>query len=371
LIGVNVAVFLGQIILARLAPEEAARLGHALALSGRDFHVWSLVTYQFVHGGFLHIAGNMLFLYVFGPNLEDRLGRGWFLLFYLVGGSVAGATHILWTPAVPVVGASGAISAVTGAFLVFFPRTVVRVFMFFFIIGVIQIPAMWFIGFQVFINLMYQGLGSSGNVAYLAHLGGYAFGFGVSYALLAMGLTPREPYDLFSMGKQARRRRQFRELTSRGHDPWSGRTTGRRDPRTEDKPDPQTEAMVARRTEIGRLITENRLDEALTSYRVFRTEFDTPMLARNAHLALANHAFATGAREDAAAMYEAFLSSRPKDAEAPRIRLMLALLNTRYLGRPDRAAALLAGLTPLLRDPEHAALAQSLLGELGVAEEPA
>jgi len=367
LIGLNVAVFLGQALLTRFAPDLAARLDPELVLRGADFKVWTLVTYQFVHAGFWHIAGNMLFLYVFGPNLEDRLGRWWFLLFYLAGGAAAGGVHAVWSPAVGIVGASGAVSAVTGAFLVFFPRTIVRVFILFFVIGVIHIPAMWFIGFQIFLNVFYQGMGGDGRVAYLAHLAGYAYGFAVAYALLATGAMPREVYDLFSMGKQARRRRQFRELTSRGHDPWGGRPKGARGPRIEEKPDPKAEALAQRRAEISRAIAEKRLDEGLDRYGRLVEEFGAPALPRDAHLTLANHAFSVGRHEDAARLYEAFLAARPKDAEAPHVRLMLALVRARYLDKPDEARPLLSGLDRALRDPEHSALARALAAEVGEA----
>ena len=368
LIGVNVIVFLAQLILARFEPELAQKVYQALWLHGKNFTPWSLATYQFVHGGFMHIAGNMLFLYVFGPNLEDRLGRWWFLLFYLVGGAAAGAAHAIWEPGAPVVGASGSISAVTGAFIVFFPRTVVRVFVFFFIIGVFHLPAAWFIGFQIFMNLVFQGLGANDGVARLAHIGGYAYGFVVAWALLAAGFMPREPYDLFSMGRQAKRRRAFRELTSRGHDPWSADSPKRRGPRAPAKPDPKAEELACRRAEISAMIAEKRLDDAASAYRSLRADFDKPALSRDGLLALANHSFAAGAHTDAAATYEIFLASRAKDPESPRVRLMLALLLTRYLGRPGEARPLLEGLADSLNEESQKALASALADEAGAGK---
>ena len=122
-------------------------------------------------------------MYVFGPNVEDRFGRWWYLTFYLAGGASAGAAQILFSPG-SVIGASGSIAAVTGAYLVFFPRTHIKTLLFFFIIGIFWIPSMWFIGFAIAKDLLFQGFSAGQGVAYMAHLGGYAFGFGISMTLL-------------------------------------------------------------------------------------------------------------------------------------------------------------------------------------------
>ena len=369
LIGLNVGLFLAEVLLGRFEPELFERMRTTLWLHGDRLTPWSFVTYQFLHGGFLHLAGNMLFLYVFGPNIEDRLRRWWFLLFYLVGGAVAGGVHALWTPHLPVVGASGSISAVTGAFLVFFPRTNIKVFVFFFYIGVFHIPALWLIGFQIFMNIFYQGVGGGSNVAYLAHLGGYAYGAAIAYALLAMGLIPREPYDLFSTARQARRRRAFREVTTRGHDPWSGAAPRRQGPRAIAKPDPKAEELATRRAEVSRLIATHDLLAAAEAYRALCRDFDKPVLNRDHQLAIANFNFQQGRHQDAAEAYAIFLLKREKDHEMPRVRLMLALLYARYLNRPADARAMLHDLLPHLSDADQRQMAQTLQDELAVAPE--
>ena len=127
---------------------------------------------MFMHGGWLHLAGNMLFLWIFGNNVEDRIGRLRFLLFYLASGLAALVGHVLVQPesALPVVGASGAIAGVMGAYLVLFPRAWVKTWVFLF---VTEIPAAlflvgWFIS-QFFIN-------PNSGVAWVAHVSGFAFG---------------------------------------------------------------------------------------------------------------------------------------------------------------------------------------------------
>jgi membrane associated rhomboid family serine protease len=113
-------------------------------------NVWlAVVTSMFLHGGLLHIGGNLLFLWVFGNNVEDRLGKVGFALFYLVGGVVAALAHIAVGPdsTVPVVGASGAIAAVMGAYLIWYPNARVRTAIFMIFITVVSVPAKWVLGF--------------------------------------------------------------------------------------------------------------------------------------------------------------------------------------------------------------------------------
>ena len=122
-------------------PRVLADVGH---FDPRHFRAWQLITYQFVHDpyGVLHIAFNMLFLWVFGAAVEDRLGRMGFTAFYLVGGIVAALVHAVFNPDNPVIGASGSIAAVTGAFLALFPRSRIQLFIFFFFVGVISVPSL-------------------------------------------------------------------------------------------------------------------------------------------------------------------------------------------------------------------------------------
>jgi rhomboid family protein len=152
------------------------------------------VTSMFLHAGLLHIAGNMLFLWIFGDNVEDRLGHLGYAVFYLAGGLVAGATHVLSNPnsLVPTVGASGAIAAVMGAYMVLYPsariETAVIVFIF---MRIIALPAfvwlgLWFV-FQVLAANAGGRVPDQGGVAFFAHIGGFAFG---ALAGLLLKLSP-------------------------------------------------------------------------------------------------------------------------------------------------------------------------------------
>ena len=142
----------------------------------------TLFTAMFMHGGFAHLFGNMLYLWIFGDNVEDALGHLRFFLFYIVTGLAAGLSHVFVTaafggnPLIPSLGASGAISGVLGGYFVLFPRRRVRVLLFY---NVVEVPALLVIGlwflFQVFSGAGSAG-GSGGGVAYGAHVGGFIAG---------------------------------------------------------------------------------------------------------------------------------------------------------------------------------------------------
>jgi membrane associated rhomboid family serine protease len=146
-------------------------------------HHWiTILTAMFMHGSWSHIIGNMIFLWAFAPEIEDAMGRGRYLVFYLVGGLVAMLAQVLADPhsTVPNLGASGAIAAVMGAFLVTYPRDQIRTLLFIFVFARIRfIPAALLIGFWFLTQLVHVGTVAqvqTGGVAYLAHVGGFIFG---------------------------------------------------------------------------------------------------------------------------------------------------------------------------------------------------
>ncbi len=137
---------------------------------------------MFMHGSWSHIIGNMIFLWAFAPEIEDAMGRSRYLAFYLVGGLVAMLAQVLADPhsTVPNLGASGAIAAVMGAFLVTYPRDQIRTLLFIFVFARIRfIPAVFLIGLWFLTQLFHAGSVAqvqTGGVAYLAHIGGFIFG---------------------------------------------------------------------------------------------------------------------------------------------------------------------------------------------------
>jgi len=192
IIAANILVFLYQL---SLGPELKAfifkmglvpyEITHFIDLEPASSFplAFNFISSMFMHGGFVHIIGNLWFLWIFGDNIEDRLGHFKFLLFYLLCGFIATLTHVLFNfnSPVPVIGASGAISGVMGAYLLLFPTArVYTLFIFFYFIRVIPIPALIVIGFWIIIQIL-QGVQTIGlpeltGVAWFAHIGGFAAG---------------------------------------------------------------------------------------------------------------------------------------------------------------------------------------------------
>jgi membrane associated rhomboid family serine protease len=193
LIVVNALVFLYQLML----PEPALRLFVAnYALIPAWFSVPALFTSQFLHGGWMHVLSNMLYLWIFGDNVEDRLGHVPFLIFYLGAGAAAALLQTLFDPfsSVPMLGASGAIAGVMGAYFVLYPQSRVLTLIFLFIfVDIVEIPAIFFLGIW-FLTQLLSGVGSlgvsnavGGGVAFWAHIGGFVVGLLIGLVLRRRG----------------------------------------------------------------------------------------------------------------------------------------------------------------------------------------
>lgn len=138
----------------------------------------TVLTSMFMHGSWAHILGNMLFLWIFGNNIEDHLGHGKYLLFYLAGGVAAAVTQLLSgaSSQVPTIGASGAIAAVMGAYFFLYPRAKIQTLIFFIFITIVRLPAWIFLGIWFVMQLFEGTFGAAQGVAVWAHVGGFLFG---------------------------------------------------------------------------------------------------------------------------------------------------------------------------------------------------
>jgi membrane associated rhomboid family serine protease len=179
IIVVNVVVFVLELMRGDAFVTQWAAVP-AQIVSG---HHWiTILTAMFMHGSWSHIIGNMIFLWAFAPEIEDAMGRGRYLVFYLVGGLVAMLAQVAASPhsTVPNLGASGAIAAVMGAFIITYPRDQIRTLLFIFVFARIRfIPAALLIGLWFISQLFHAGAVAqvqTGGVAYLAHIGGFIFG---------------------------------------------------------------------------------------------------------------------------------------------------------------------------------------------------
>jgi len=145
-----------------------------------DQQVIAFLTFMFLHGGFFHLLGNMWFLYIFGDNVEDRLGHFRYLAFYLLCGLASGISHLFlnWTSQIPTIGASGAIAGVMGAYFILHPRAkVLTLIPIFFFIQFVEIPAFVFLGFWIFFQFLSAAFSAqTGGIAWWAHIGGFVFG---------------------------------------------------------------------------------------------------------------------------------------------------------------------------------------------------
>ncbi len=204
LILANVVVFLYQLTLPEVALESflqhfAFFPAHFLQAPLLSWERWQpVLTSMFLHGGFMHIVGNMWYLWLFGDNVEDALGHGRFLLFYLLCGIAAALTHALTNPAstIPTVGASGAISGVMGAYMLFFPHSrIITIVPLFLTWMTLAIPAYVFLGFWALLQI-YNGMLLSadnlGGVAWWAHAGGFVAGMFIGP--LFRRRLPRAPF---------------------------------------------------------------------------------------------------------------------------------------------------------------------------------
>jgi len=183
LVSMNVLVFLYQFSLGPAVNDFVFAFGLVPAL----FSWPTVLTSMFLHGGFLHVAGNMLYLWIFGDNVEDRMGHGRFAAFYLLCGTAAALGQMLTSPnsPLPMVGASGAVAGVMGAYFVLYPHSrIVTLVPIFFFIQIIEVPALFFLGIW-FVMQFLSGVGSIatatggqpvGGIAFWAHIAGFAAG---------------------------------------------------------------------------------------------------------------------------------------------------------------------------------------------------
>jgi membrane associated rhomboid family serine protease len=196
LIVINILVFLFEV---SLEPYSRNEFIAVYGLVPDHLSFLSMLTSMFLHGGWMHVLGNMWFLWIFGDNIEDILGPAKFLLFYLLCGSAAAMAQFLANPdsRVPMVGASGAIAGVMGAYLVKFPHSRIHTLWFiFFFITTVDIPAWLWLIFWFLIQFFngvgtigYSHVSEGGGVAFLAHVGGFLAGIALIYLLV-----PRQRY---------------------------------------------------------------------------------------------------------------------------------------------------------------------------------
>lgn len=341
LIAANFIVFFIQIAHNSAQPGSSSFVD-PLILRPDDPRLWQYFTYAFLHANWLHIIGNMLFLYIFGNNINDRMGHVGYLAFYLAGAVFAGIGYVVVEHQGGVLGASGAVAAVTGAYLVLLPRSNITILFFFYLVGTYEIPSLWFILFffaqDVVGQIAPQLFGGVEAVAHMAHIAGTLFGATLCCTLLAVGLLPRDQFDIVALAQRWNRRRQYRDMVSHGYNPfgYTPATPSRADPRPQ-PPDPNAQRTMELRAKISQALTDHDLPTAAPLYRELIGIDANQVLARNYQLDMANFLASQQHYEEAAAAYERFLHFYPKYEQIEQVHLMLGIIYGRYLNQPQRA----------------------------------
>ena len=193
LIAINAIIFLAEVIVTanfsdRAATNALLQTYGAIPNKVLGGDIFSVISSMFLHGGIAHLIGNMLFLFVFGDNIEDKFGRIKYILFYIAWGIAAAYAHSFYAVStgggeIPAIGASGAISGVLGAYLVLFPRAKIFTIIAAFFITTVRIPAIAYIPFWFVMQVIFGLLNPLGGVAYLAHIGGFLAGVLTGYVM--------------------------------------------------------------------------------------------------------------------------------------------------------------------------------------------
>ena len=329
-------------------------------------YIWQFVTYAFLHGGLWHILGNMYFLYLFGNNVNDKLGNTGYVCFYLAGAVFSGLGSALLSHN-PILGASGAVAAVTGAYLVLYPKTLITVIIWYFYDT--EIRAMYFIALKLilFDNILMAD--PSHGIAYNAHLAGYGFGIFAILGMLAIGLIPKDFNDLWSMLLQWNRRRTFRDAVSDGYDPYVGRTKKTVSAKVHAAPDKAPESEQAKkimdlRSRISLAMSNHSNTAAANLYIELLGIDDSQTLPRQLQLDVANQLMAEGQWQHSAKAYERFLTQYKNYEFVEQVHLMLGLLYARYLNRPEEALKELKTAADRLTDPGQKNMCQQEINRL-------
>lgn len=358
LIGLNVVLFL--VFHGPIAGEgmEAIKERH-LAFQSDEPAIYQFFTYQFLHGGFGHLMGNLVFLWVFGNSVNGKLGNAAYLCFYLAGGVFAAWAYAMVHPSYfHLIGASGAIAAVTTAYMALFPRSHVTVLAWFFIfLHFFELPALLLIGLKIVIwdNVIAPRFGGPSQVAYGAHLAGYTFGFFAALAMLLVRAVPRDQFDILAVWSRWFRRKEF-ALAMR--DPRSAARaqfgsvarTGGDAANGLDPDDPKAAQLAELRIRVGQALESNALDDAMSGFRELLAGDPRQCLPERHQLEIARALYGSGRLAEAAAAFSRYVDYYPDAAEAPNVRFLLGIIYARDLRQYEAADRYLTQGMSQLRD---------------------
>ncbi len=354
ILGLNIVAF-AAFNLSGIAVFDVWRIDY-LVLQSDWPSIHQFFTYQFLHADGWHLAGNMLFLWVFGNSVNAKLGDIGYALFYLAGGVFAAIVFVVGHTE-RLLGASGAIAAVTTAYLVLFPRSHVTVLFIFFFITAFEVPALILIGIKIVLwdNVIAPGIHGQGNIAISAHLGGYLFGFAAASTMLLVRVIPRDHFDLLALMDRWNRRRAYRTALN---DPQARRvaefgTVARPVQMSEAErkaEEDRHERIIELRSRIHECVGLGDIGAAAALVEELMTVDPHQCLSANDQMAVAREFYATGRLAQAARAYENYLAAYRTGFDAEEIRLLLGIIYARDLKQYDAAEVHLMDCANRLKD---------------------
>jgi len=309
-------------------------------------------TYQFLHGDVGHLFGNLLFLWVFGNSVCSKMGGGPYAIFYLASGVFAAWFNVMFkSEPFFLIGASGSIAGVTTAYLALFPRSYVTVLVWlFFFIQFVELPAMILIGLKIIVwdNMIAPRVGGADQVAYLAHLGGYLFGFGGALAMLAIRGVPRDQFDILALWSRWKRRQS-----------WEAPVPGKLE-RAAGQVQKDSAAELAffdqisdLRSRIAEDIERRAIGAALEQYEKLQALSAGQCMPEAQQLEIAREYYRRGEYPAAAKAFERFVQGYPEAIDASNVRLLLGIIHARDLREYETAERLLTESMRGLRDDQR------------------
>jgi membrane associated rhomboid family serine protease len=370
IIAANVVVFfLSHDLAARVDPTTGHRQTirdwiFPFLLDGADPKLYQFLTYQFLHGDFAHILGNMVFLWVFGNSVNGKMGHGPYLLFYLAGGVFAATGYALFKPS-PMLGASGAIAAVTTAYLALFPRSNIEFIYWWFFIGFIELPSVFMIVLKMILwdNVIAPNLsGPAGltQVAYGAHLAGYLFGFVAALLLLSTRALPRDQFDIVALWRRWYHRQSLagalRDPTARARAQY-GRvarpvTVPTARPAGPASAEP-TDHLADLRARISRALAARDRVTAAELYQELLAADPNQALAREQQLEVAYQLYQMGRMPQAAQAYERYVQNYSTAGDVDQVKLLLGIIFARDLHQFEAARKHLTDALARLSDEKR------------------
>lgn len=356
IIGVNMLAFLA--LDEKLGGAAVASVREMLTYRSVEPSIYQFVSYQFLHGDVWHLFGNLLFLWVFGNSVNGKMGNVPFLLFYLGGGVFAAwGNTVMADEPFRLVGASGSIAAITTAYLVLFPRARVTVLVWFFFIHFFEVSAMVVIGVKIIAwdNLIAPRLGGGSNVAYVAHLAGYCYGFVGALGLLLSRALPRDQFDILSLWKRWNQRREFtREMGKPGAAEQAkyGRVAQAvtKNPDELAKHEEHLDEISDKRGQVAEALDANDLPRAMAKFEELLVVDPAQCLPERHQLAIGRAYYSGGQFIPAAAAFDRYVSTYTRSPECSNIRLLLGIIYARDLQQYEAAETHLAQTLELLHD---------------------